>query len=62
MLIPSKSTKPELGFVIPVSILIVVVFPAPLGPKYANNSPLEISRSIPFNVSTCPNFFCKIFN
>lgn len=33
-------TFPEDGLIIPVSILIVVVLPAPFGPKNPKNSPL----------------------
>ena len=37
--IPPTRTVPELGASSPQIILIVVVFPAPLGPRNANSSP-----------------------
>tara|TARA_A100001011_G_C14315763_1_gene847905 strand:- start:4045 stop:4173 length:129 start_codon:yes stop_codon:yes gene_type:complete len=39
-------------FTKPVTIFIVVVFPAPLGPRRPKNEPLGIFRLIPFNAST----------
>ena len=42
---PKTFTPPEVGCKIPVSILIVVDFPAPLGPMKATRSPsLLISK------------------
>src|SRR5690625_6335287 len=39
---PSTSTCPELGTSTPVSILMVVDLPAPLGPRYPTISPSSI--------------------
>ena len=37
--IPSNTARPPLGFICPVSILTVVVFPAPFGPRNPRISP-----------------------
>ena len=45
---PHTRTAPPIGRNSPVSILIVVVLPAPFGPKSANNSPdgtVSVKRS-----------------
>src|SRR3989344_959403 len=52
---------PELGFNKVVSIRIVVVFPAPFGPKNANISPLLTSKEILFTAIKSLNFFTKSF-
>src|SRR5258708_31510907 len=46
--IPSSSIVPLLGLSIVVSILIVVVLPAPLGPRKAKISPCSTSNEITF--------------
>ena len=43
--IPLTSTRPALGVRMPVSILIVVDFPAPFGPSKASSSPAS-TRSV----------------
>src|SRR5690606_17165562 len=43
-LFPSIRTSPDVGWRMPVSILMVVDFPAPLGPRYPTNSPGAISK------------------
>src|SRR6195952_5355342 len=48
VLIPSSSIVPLLGLSIVVSILIVVVLPAPLGPRRAKITPCSTSNEIPF--------------
>src|SRR5438270_11373547 len=42
---PPTRTVPEVGASRPQTILIVVVLPAPLGPRKANSSPPRTSRS-----------------
>ena len=42
--LPSNTTSPELGRVLPVITSIMVVLPAPLGPMIARISPGSISR------------------
>src|SRR5215813_12250451 len=42
---PSATTVPALGLTIPQTMLISVVFPAPLGPSSAKISPRRIVRS-----------------
>ena len=42
---PSTSTVPEVGRMMSSSMRIVVVLPAPLGPRKPNTSPRSISRS-----------------
>jgi len=49
---PSIWADPAVGFNRPQSMLIVVVFPAPLGPKNPNISPLRISRFRPLTAVT----------
>ncbi len=49
---PPISAVPEVGFSRPLSMLMVVVFPAPLGPRKPNISPLRISRFSPFTALT----------
>jgi hypothetical protein len=41
---PSINAVPDVGFVSPVSMRIVVVFPAPLGPRKPNISPFLILK------------------
>ena len=43
---------PDVGVMTPDSSLSVVVFPAPLGPKKATNSPACTRRSIDLTAST----------
>jgi hypothetical protein len=42
---------PEVGIRSVISILIVVVFPAPFGPSRPNSSPSEISNETPRTAS-----------
>src|SRR6185312_3430546 len=50
-------TVPESGRVRPSSMSIVVVLPAPFGPRKAMISPGCTSRSMPFTARTLPKFF-----
>src|SRR6266481_7435703 len=43
---PSSCTRPDVGASSPVSILMVVDFPAPLGPRNPKNCPAVTHRSI----------------
>jgi hypothetical protein len=45
---PKTEARPEVGLDSPVSIRIVVVFPAPFGPKKPNTSPGFTLKSISF--------------
>ena len=45
ILYPPTKASPSVGLVRPVSILIIVVLPAPLTPSKENNSPCLISKS-----------------
>ena len=47
ILLPSRKASPPVGFVRQESILIVVVFPAPLTPSRENSSPRSTLRSRP---------------
>src|SRR5690242_14069054 len=51
---PRMAALPAVGFSRPVSILIVVVFPAPLGPRKPTISLCPIVRSIPFTAIWTP--------
>ena len=57
ILFPSIKISPSSIFKIPVIILIVVVFPAPFGPKKPNISPFFTSK---FKLST--DFFPLIYD
>ena len=52
---PSTVTRPAAGFSGVVSIRMVVVLPAPLGPSSPNVSPGRISRSTSFTATCSPN-------
>src|SRR5262249_33104117 len=51
---PRTSTSPEVGSSKPSRISIVVVLPAPLGPRRPKHSPVRTSRSRPLTASTGP--------
>ena len=57
--IPSISISPDVGFNVPVNILIVVVFPAPFGPRNPYISPFFISRLIELTATILPKTFFK---
>src|SRR5438132_139921 len=52
---PSSSSEPVVGRNRVVSILIVVVFPAPFGPRNAKISPGRTSKETSFTAMTLPN-------
>jgi len=52
--IPSIDIVPADGLDKPISILMVEVLPAPLGPKKPNISPYSISKEIPSTALRSP--------
>src|SRR5215475_7853838 len=56
---PSISIPPLVGVSSVVSILIVVVLPAPFGPRKAKISPASTSREMSFTADTSPYFFTR---
>ena len=54
---PNTSTRPAVGWDRPSTMSIVVVLPAPFGPRKATISPGWISRSIPRTACTSPKVF-----
>ena len=62
MLLPSISTSPSVMSISPTIIRIVVVFPAPFGPKNPNTSPALISKSSPLIIGLLPIVFFKFTN
>ena len=52
---------PDVGFSKVVSIIIVVLFPAPLGPKNPKISPVFTEKEISFTAVTSPNDFVRDF-
>src|SRR3990172_4958461 len=59
---PHTETVPALGRNRPTNSLIVVVFPAPLGPKKANSSPGGIVRLNPATATFRPYFRVTLSN
>src|SRR5580693_6923127 len=57
--IPSISNVPLVGASRVVSILMVVVLPAPLGPRKANISPFATSKDTLSTAVKSPNFFTR---
>ena len=51
---PASRALPPVGATVPVSMPIVVDFPAPLGPRRLNTSPGRTSKSTPETASTPP--------
>src|SRR5882757_7457666 len=51
---PATSAWPEVGLVSVQSMLIVVVLPAPLGPRKPKTSPVPTSKSTPLTASRSP--------
>src|SRR5579862_5443147 len=56
---PSSSIVPLVGLSSVVSILIVVVFPAPFGPRKAKISPCCTSKEMPFTAVKSPKVFTR---
>src|ERR1700742_3107382 len=52
---PATSARPALGLVSVQSMLIVVVLPAPLGPRKPKTSPVPTSKLTPLTASKSPN-------
>src|SRR5579862_4350613 len=52
--IPSSSMEPEVGGIRPVSMRIVVDFPAPLGPRKPKKQPRGTTRSTPSTAALSP--------
>src|ERR1700691_6436506 len=57
-----KSTAPRVGFVSRAAMRSRVVFPAPLGPRSATNSPGRISSETPRNAASEPKRFSTSWN
>src|ERR1039457_6896170 len=53
---PRISARPDVGRKIVIRILMVVVFPAPLGPMRAKTASRGTARSMPFNTGVRRNF------
>src|SRR6185503_21058981 len=51
---PSTSIVPPLGWIRPSAIRIVVVLPAPFGPRKPNSSPRSTVRSRPSTAASSP--------
>src|SRR5436305_10396052 len=56
---PATVAQPSVGLTSVHSMLIVVVFPAPLGPRKPNTSPAATSNSTPRTAWTSPKFFFR---
>ena len=54
---PETSARPEVGFRRVVKIIIVVLLPAPFGPRNPNISPSSTVKEIPSTAVTEPNDF-----
>ena len=57
---PATVASPELGFEIPINILIAVVFPAPLAPKKPKISPLATSKEMLFTAVKSPKVLVRL--
>ncbi len=53
---PKTDALPSVGFRIVISMLIVVVFPAPLGPRKPNISPSATWKETLSTATSCPKF------
>ncbi len=58
---PPMTAVPFVGLSIPLRMLIVVVFPAPFGPRRLKSSPCLISRFKLSTAVTSSNFFTRSF-
>src|SRR5512144_2720890 len=54
---PSTVTEPASGFKAPTIMRIVVVLPAPFGPRRPNASPRGMSKETPSTATVAPNAF-----
>src|SRR5687768_16452152 len=59
MLWPPTVTSPSVGGMKPVIMRMVVLLPAPLGPRKPNTSPLSTEKETPFTATFWPNIFFK---
>ena len=57
---PHTVTSPEVGASRPVSILTVVDFPAPFGPRQAQMAPRSTESEIPLTAVKSPNRLVKL--
>src|SRR5271156_2397407 len=57
-----KKTEPRVGFISRAAMRSRVVFPAPLGPSSATNSPARISRETPRSAAREPKRFSTFWN
>src|SRR5439155_1977307 len=57
---PPISAQSEVGSSMPVSILMVVLLPAPFGPSKPTRWASGISRSIPWTATCGPNSFVRL--
>src|SRR6185437_10267786 len=53
---PNSSTRPAVGPIRPISILIVVVLPEPFGPRKPNTAPCGTESSSPSTASCPPRY------
>ena len=58
---PPTDALPFVGFSKVVKIIIVVLLPAPLGPKNPNISPFSTEKEISFTATKSPNDFVRDF-
>ena len=58
---PATKASPEVGFEIPISIFIAVVFPAPLAPRNPKISPLLTSNEILLTAVKLPKILVRFF-
>src|SRR5438270_4979866 len=56
---PATVAEPAVGLASVHSMLIVVVLPAPFGPRKPKTSPAATSKSTPFTASSSPNRFTR---
>src|ERR1700751_1696370 len=57
---PATRATPEVGLASVHSMLIVVVLPAPLGPRKPNTSPVATSKLTPRTACTSPKFLIRL--
>ena len=58
---PLTTALPEVGGRKPAIMRIVVVFPAPLGPRKPSTVPLPASKEMSSTATRAPNFFTRFF-
>jgi hypothetical protein len=60
MLYPAISAEPEVGLRSVESMLMVVVLPAPFGPRKPKSSPVATEKEIPSTAVKLPNFLINL--